>query len=179
MTRASKSLMGLAAGVLLMVASVYSALGGVAFVASCLGLLTSVISVGFLLSTQSSAAFGRPHPWIWLLFGLALGLHGYENLSHGSGSLVLGFLGWALAPHVLALVLSCFRATRLPAVAGAAAALLLDAWTFHAVFIAPTSSTAALALIWIPLWNILIVVPVATWIAWLFNRRRQPAAPAD
>jgi hypothetical protein len=105
-------------------------------------------------------------------------LHGYENLPERSQAFSLGFLSWSLAPHALALALSCFRATRLPAVAGAAAALFMDAWTFHAVFIAPSSSTAPLAMIWIPLWNMLIVVPAATWIAWLVQRRRPPVTPA-
>ena len=55
-----------------------------------------------------------------------------------------------------ALLLSCFKATRASAVAGAVAALCVDALTFHSVFIRPTSSAASLALLFSPLWNFLI-----------------------
>jgi hypothetical protein len=178
MTRVRMSLIGIASCVLLAVAGIYGWLGDSSFIAAGMGLLACLISAGLLLSTQSLDTFGRPHPCIWPLFGLATSLHLYENLSGTSESFSIGFFCWTLAPHILALVLSCFRATRLPALAGAAVALLMDAWTFHRVFVYPASSTAAIALIWIPLWNILIFVPGATWIAWLINRRRQSAAQA-
>ena len=58
-------------------------------------------------------------------------------------------------------------------------ALLVDLWVFHSVFINPTSSTAGLAMIWFPLWNMLIFVPAATWIAWLIHRRRRAIAQAS
>jgi hypothetical protein len=70
------------------------------------------------------------------------------------------------------LVLSCFEGTRLPVIAGAALALAADGWNYYEVA-RSTSSTAAIAFIWIPIWNTIIVVPTATFLARLFLRRRR------
>lgn len=165
-------LIGIGAGMLLTVASIFGLFGSGSLGGAGVGVLIILVSAGLLLFTQSLTELRFPHPAIWLLFALAVGLHGYENLYESSGGFSLGWFVWSLSPHLLALFLSCFRATRFSAVAGAAVALLIDFWVFHAVFIDPTSSTAALAMIWFPLWNILIFVPAATWIAWVIQRRR-------
>lgn len=105
-----------------------------------------------------------------VLVALAVGLDGYVSLfKSGTGASLfgLGLLAWSCLPYVAALALS--RAVRDPRVGfvAAASALLVDAWTYRTVFVAPTSSTASLALLWAPLWNILVVVPLAAGVTWL------------
>jgi hypothetical protein len=178
MTRTGKGLVGITSGVVLVVAGVYGWFGDISLFLAAAGLLACAVGVGILVSTQSFDTLTPPHPYACLLIGLAAALHLYENLVESSESFSFGWFIWSLVPYVVVLALSSFRATRVPAVAGAAVALLMDVYVFHSVFIAPKSSTASLALIWAPIWNILILVPSATCIAWLIHRRRQSAAQA-
>jgi hypothetical protein len=177
MTRANKAFAGVVSGVLLMVVGIYGWFGENSILLSGVGLVVSLLAVGVLLTTQSRAMLTSPHPLVYLIVALALALHLYENLAKSSGPFSFGWLVWALVPYGLALVLSCFATTRTAVVAGAAIALVIDAWTHYEVFIEPKGSTAALALIWMPLWNTIIVVPLATFVARLVMRHRQPVAP--
>jgi hypothetical protein len=49
--------------------------------------------------------------------------------------------------------------------------LLFDLWIHYTVFVHPTHSTAALALIFAPLLTSLVIAPVVTLGAWLSMRR--------
>jgi hypothetical protein len=177
MTRGRKGLVVIGSGVVFAVSGMYGLFGEVSFFVAGAGLLTCVVGMGILLSSQSLRTLRTPHPYVFVLLGLAAALHLYENLSGSSQSFSFGLFVWAIAPYVLVLALSCFEATRSSSVAGAAVALLMDLLAFHSVFINPTSSTASLVLIFMPLWNILIFVPGATWIAWIVNGRRTIQAP--
>ena len=65
-----------------------------------------------------------------------------------------------------------------PGMAGALSALALDLLTFYSVFVAPKRSTAALALLFTPLWSTLVVVPVAVFgTAAVIRWRSAKAAP--
>jgi hypothetical protein len=163
--------MAIAAGVLAVVAGIYGWFGEVSIALAGLGLLLCVAGLGALLSTQSSANLTAPHPYVYVPLALAVLLHGYENLGRSSG-VSYGWFLWALLPYGLVLALACFKGTREAAIAGAVVALLLDGLVHYDVFINPQGSTAALALIWIPIWSTLILVPGATLLARLVIRRR-------
>jgi membrane protein implicated in regulation of membrane protease activity len=60
----------------------------------------------------------------------------------------------------------------IPALAGAVVALLFDLLAHYEVFVHPTSSTAALALLFAPLWNTLVFSPIAILLTWQILRRR-------
>jgi hypothetical protein len=75
-----------------------------------------------------------------------------------------------MVPYCLSLFLSSFRTLRTPAIAGATLALVFDLAGHYSVFVNPQGSTAALALLFIPLWSTIIVVPAATFIAWFVAR---------
>ena len=51
-------------------------------------------------------------------------------------------------------------------------AFALDLLAHYDVFVNPTSSTAALALLVVPLWSALLFAPTVMLIAWLAVRRR-------
>lgn len=175
MTRAAKSGIAVAFGVLLLFAGVYGWLGEVSALLAGGGLLTLVVGAGALLSTQSRAKLGPPHPAIFALLALAIAFHVYQNVTMMSADFSYGWFLWALLPYGLVLVLSCFEGTRISAIAGAVLALGVDAWNYHEVA-RSTSSTAALNFIWTPIWNTIIVVPIATFLASLVLRRRQPVS---
>jgi hypothetical protein len=170
LTRTNKALMCFVSGVILAVAGLFGWLGGFSLLCIAIGLLVIIASAGVLLITKEQR-LQLPHHCIWIPSGLAVALHIYEHAVAVSGAFACGWFAWALMPQVLALLLSCLGTARVSAVAGASAALLMDVWTFYNVFLAPASSTASLAMIWVPLWSVLIVVPAATWVAWLFLRR--------
>jgi hypothetical protein len=171
MTRATKSIYAVACGVLLIVAALFGWFGEVSILLGGAGLLILLVGAAALVSTQSRAQLRAPHPVVYALLALAIAFHVFQNLTMTSGDFAYGWVLWALFPYGLVLVLGCFKGTRLCVVAGAALALAADAWNYYEV-VRSTSSTAALNLIWIPLWNTIIVVPVATFIAWLLLRRR-------
>jgi hypothetical protein len=179
MNRATKYFVGVAAGVVLMVAGLYGWFGENSILVAGVGLLVSLGGVVALLITQSRSDLRRPHVGVYLPIGLAIALHLYEHISKSSGGFSYGWLLWALVPYIAVLALSCFVETRVPVIFGAVLALALDAWTHYAVFVEPKGSTAALALIWTPLWNLIIVVPGTTFLARLFLQRASvsPNAP--
>lgn len=112
-----------------------------------------------------------PHPYVVGLTVTAAALHAYEHLYQSSGGPSIGFLLWAMVPYGLCLALATFPATRGPVIAGAALAFAFDLWGHYAVFVNPRGSTAALVLLFIPLWSAILVVPLATLAAWLIERR--------
>ena len=171
MTRATKSFSAVACGVLLIVAGLFGWFGDVSFLLAGAGLLVLLVGAGGLLSTQSRAQFRPPHPVVYGLLILAIAFHVFQNLTIMSAHFAYGWFLWALLPYGLVLVLSCFEGTRLSVMAGAALALAVDAWNCYEVA-RSTSSTVALNFTWIPIWNTIIVIPVATFLAWLVLRRR-------
>jgi len=45
----------------------------------------------------------------------------------------------------------------------------VDAWTYYEVFFHPKGSTAALALLWMPIWNPVLVVPIGAFVGWIWS----------
>jgi hypothetical protein len=116
-------------------------------------------------------------PWPLAAFAVALVLHLYENLAKTDQGFSAGWLAWQMLPYVLALALSRARSIGNAVFPAMLMALGFDAITHYEVFIAPTSSTAAIALVWGPLWNTILVIPLATGLAVLFARMRRRAIP--
>jgi hypothetical protein len=103
---------------------------------------------------------------------LGLALHGYEQLAL-STAFSLGWLLWALLPYAVCLLVLFRSVSGVPALCGVLVAFAFDLIGHYNVFIHPTSSTAALALIFVPLWGALIFCPAAMLVAWLSVRRRR------
>jgi hypothetical protein len=105
--------------------------------------------------------------------GLALAL--WQHLALAS-RFSPGFFLLSLAPYTVCLVALARMASPVPAFVGCAIALALAAWNHYHVFVAPTSSTAALGMIFVPLWSALIFCPLAMLVAWLLVRWRRGGA---
>jgi hypothetical protein len=172
MTRSAISLAAVGLGVLLFVAGIYGWVGDDSIFLAGAALVISLMGVVGLLSTQSRTQLRRPHAAVYVLLIVAAAFHVFQNLRMMSVNFAFGWFLWALLPYGLVLALSFFEGTRRAVTAGAVLALAFDAWSLYEVA-RSTSSTAALAFVWIPLWNTMIVVPMATFLTWLVMRRRQ------
>lgn len=103
---------------------------------------------------------------------VALCLHLYQGLALAT-EFSLGWLLWALVPYAVSLVVLARSRSGVPALSGVSVALALDLVAHYDVFVHPTSSTAALAMIFVPFWSTLLFCPVAILLAWLVVRRRR------
>lgn len=77
--------------------------------------------------------------------------------------LLLAFFG--TLPYGVALLFTSSKRSLWPAVCAAALPLALDLLIYYDVFISPSGSTAALALLFAPFWNLFVVAPVSGIIA--------------
>lgn len=119
--------------------------------------------------------------WALILFaalGVALQVHVWcFKVEGGFDAVAAGFLVWSVCPYALALAIG--RRWRAPQTAwlGAALALGFDLVIYREVFIAPSSSTAAIALIFSPAIG-LVLVALGTAIgygAWRLRRGSERA----
>jgi hypothetical protein len=110
----------------------------------------------------------------WALIAVGILLHVYIDLFLSDHPLsVFGFLGviiWPSLPYVVCAV-ALRRWGPVAAIGGSAVALGLDAMTVYSVFIHPTSSTAPLAMLFVPLWSLLIFTPLGIAAGRLIDQR--------
>jgi len=139
------------------------------------GIVLLVAGVAILLFSLRGVRRKVPHLSLFALIALAIGLHAYENFVKSSGAFSVGFFLWSLTPYALCLIVAWFSVSSIPAVAGAVIALLFDFDAHNHVFVNPTSSTAGLALLFVPLWNTLVFAPLAMLAAMLLLRLRPRA----
>lgn len=115
------------------------------------------------------------------LCAIGVALHLYTmafKSSNGLNFFLIALFVWSCAPYALAAVLA--RGTRGQALAvGAAAACLVgDAVMHYEVFVAPKGSTAALGLLFMPLWNLIAIGPFGALLAWVARRLAADRATA-
>jgi len=106
------------------------------------------------------------------LISLGLGLHAYIAFFMSAGgpdSFGIGLLQWSIVPYLVAGAIALISRNALMGIVAAGLVLLVDAWTFYEVFIHPKGSTAALALLWMPLWNLVLVVPLGALAGWIWS----------
>ena len=118
----------------------------------------------------------RAYRFALLVTALAITLHAYESLAKAAAP-SLGWFLWAMLPYAICLAVWARSSIGAPAVAGAIAALVFDLVAHYDVFIHPTSSTAALAMIFVPVWSTLLICPVAMFAVWFAIRRHRVNAP--
>ena len=110
------------------------------------------------------------------LFGIALHVHIASKAEGGWSGFTLGLLLWSALPYVLCLLASLVAKRPVHAAVAAACCLVLDALTYRSVFVSPTSSTAALGLLFTPLANLLVAAPVGYLATALLLRLRSAKA---
>jgi len=82
---------------------------------------------------------------------------------------LLALLAWSAMPYAACLWLARSAGSWAPAAAGLAAAVAIDLWTGWSVFVRPSSSTSALALLFAPFWQ-LLAIAVAAGVAYAVAR---------
>jgi hypothetical protein len=156
------------------VAAFYAGLFGIprewSLEVSIVGLSLLVAGIAILLFAVRGTRLRMPHVSLFCVVAVAVALHAYETLGADSDQTSLGFFLWPLTPYAFCLVVAAVSASSIPAIAGAITALLFDLAAHYTVFVHPTSSTAGLALLFVPLWNTLIFSPLAMLGAWLLRR---------
>ena len=110
--------------------------------------------------------------------GLGVALHAYTALFKAEGgfsTFLVGLVVWSCLPYAVAALVAT-RGKR-PAIALGAAlgALAGDLFMHYSVFVAPKGSTAALGLLFMPLWNLLLLAPAGAVVAWALARWRRQA----
>lgn len=100
-----------------------------------------------------------------IAFGLSLCgvvLHSYTAFVQGApeiNTFLIGLWLWSMLPYAIWFFVAR-KPTLAPLAIGALALCLpADAAMFYQVFVKPTSSTAALGLLFIPLWNLILIGP--------------------
>ncbi len=166
------ALIPIATGIVAFVVGIYGVIGRHSLLLSGLGLLAMLCGIAFLLMAIRPWRLSAPHPYVIGIAVVAAGLHTYEHIFLGEGSVSIGFLLWSMVPYGLCLILSAFPVTKVPVIAGAALTLAFDLFGHYSVFINPQGSTAALVLLFIPLWSLVIVVPLTTFVVWAITHRR-------
>lgn len=96
-----------------------------------------------------------------LLVALGISLHSYTVLFRAEGAMsefLLGLLLWSSMPYLVLLILMRWK-KQIRILCAALAVVLIDIGVHVRVFVFPQSSTDALALLWMPLWNLLFSIP--------------------
>ena len=97
----------------------------------------------------------------FIIFSIAVCLH-LLILFSGQGGISafgLGLFVWALLPYIPCLLILINKKPPIISICGALPPLVLDFMAYRSVFISPQSSTAALILLWMPLWNMIGFMP--------------------
>jgi hypothetical protein len=108
------------------------------------------------------------------LSGAGVVLHLYTVFFKAEGGMdaiafLIGLLLWSCTPYAIAALLARGRHA-VWGLGAATACLVADGFMHYSVFIAPEGSTAALGLLFMPLWNLLVIGPVGALLFWLAYR---------
>ncbi len=126
------------------------------------------------------------HRWLKILLGCALGIGAILEIhclrSSASFDLEVVFLFlWGMTPYLALLVVARLGKTPTEAIGAVVATLLGDIWG-RMGFLYPTSSTAALTLIFLPFWLLVFFIPIGVYgtrlAIWLQGRLLQPRRDA-
>lgn len=114
-------------------------------------------------------AFSGTRPFLLAIFAVGFLLHVYTIAFKAQGGWSLfgvGLFVYSLTPYTVAAALAVFRPTARSAAGFAAGALLGDLFMHYSVFIAPKGSTAALGLLFMPIWNLFLLGPIGGIVSW-------------
>ena len=112
--------------------------------------------------------------WGLCICGVLLHVYTLQHWREGGKDIYqLGMLTTALSciPYLVAAVLAIFRKTRTVALGAVAAVLLADLFMHYLVYIDPRGTTPAIKLLYMPLYNLLLIGPAGGLLAWLISRR--------
>ena len=95
----------------------------------------------------------------------------FFEASKGPNAFTLGVLAWASVPYLVCLIIAFSGSERtFLGFCGATAALLGDLCTYFSVFIASTSSTSAISLLFAPMVSLVVWVPLGVFLGYVASR---------
>jgi hypothetical protein len=168
--RARRGLVVLASGVAAFMLALYGVVREASPFVAAAGLVAIVVGAALLLASLRGVALVRPPLALAAVVAAGVALHAW-HAAGASGAFALGLLAWSLVPYAVCVVVGLVPALRRAALVGAIVVLAADAYAHYTVFVAPASSTAALALLFAPLWNALVLAPAAMLATWALARR--------
>jgi len=172
MTQRAVGIGVVAVGVATFFAGLFGLAGEGSMFPAAAGIAILISGAVVLIYAGRNVAMVPPHCSVIAISAIGAALHAYESLWKAAGGPSVGFFLWGLSPYFLCLFVAMSSKSPVPAAVGAAIALLFDLLTHYSVFVHPTSSTAALALIFTPLWNTLVFAPIGILVTWLILRQR-------
>lgn len=113
-----------------------------------------------------------------LLFSIGLFIHLYTALFKSSEIDMFGIalMIWSWTPYFLIWLIAIRRGRYIRAFIPTLFVLIVDLLLYTTVFHFPSSSTASLGLLWAPLWNLMLVVPVGIFVGIGIERYRKSEA---
>ncbi len=107
--------------------------------------------------------------YVLIFLGTAIHLKAafWESSDLGSG-FSIGVLLWSILPYFMIFI---FRKFLYGSLCAAVLVFALDLWMHLEVFVFSSSSTAALVLLFMPLWNLVLVIPVAYLVGSMISKR--------
>lgn len=106
--------------------------------------------------------------YVLVLAGIVLHMETALIESSTADLMSAGLFLWSTLPYALIFFLRRFRYGSLCAVL---TVLIFDVWTYLRVFVFTGASTDAIALMFVPLWNIIVVIPLSYFIGSVINKR--------
>jgi hypothetical protein len=142
------------------------------FAAAVVGVLAAMAGAAVLLFSLMRGERVSPHPVVVAGLVLAVLLHAYEQFAGTSTPFSFAWFLWPLVPYAACLAVAVFRETRVAAIGGVVTAMAVDVLVHFEVFISPSSSSAGLAMLFAPIWSLLVFTPVAMLVTWFVARRK-------
>jgi hypothetical protein len=110
---------------------------------------------------------------------LGIGLHLYEHAALSDNGFSPGFFLWSVLPYGVCIAGLTMAWNPLSLAFAATVALVFDLFAHYSVFVHPTSSTAPLVLLFMPIYDTVLWIPAAMLLAHLArrllaNRMRHP-----
>jgi hypothetical protein len=118
---------------------------------------------------------GSIRPYLLLVVGLAAALHIYqfEFVFREVPPLgVLAFSIWSLIPYIACVLVAWVSISPAPASVAATVALFFDIG-MHFTVTTSKSSTAGLGFIFMPLRNLVLIVPITMFVVWVVVKERR------
>ena len=94
----------------------------------------------------------------------------FVNSSERFTSFSLGVMAWSIVPYIICLIILRSVDAPIKALGASLLILIMDAWIYAEIFISPSSSTAAIGLLFMPFWDMVLVIPIGCLFGWLIEK---------
>jgi hypothetical protein len=112
---------------------------------------------------------------IYIVLFLGACLHIYHVFTafiftEGISSFSLGLTAWSVIPYIICLIILRSFGSPVKALVAGLFIFIMDILIHVEVFISPSGSTAAVGLVFMPLWNSVLVIPIGCSVGWVIEK---------